>query len=156
MAQMTAVQVGTPGAAFAVVQRDIPDPSPGAVRVKVEACGLCHSDSLVKGWPGLQFPRVPGHEVAGVIDAVGPGRDAVEDGQRVGVGWHGGHCRICPPCRRGDFVNCQFLKIPGFSYDGGYGEYLVAPAEALAAIPDELSADEAAPVRFRSVLTMAH
>jgi D-arabinose 1-dehydrogenase-like Zn-dependent alcohol dehydrogenase len=125
------------------------------VRIKVEACGLCHSDSFVKEgrWPGLQFPRVPGHEVAGVVDEVGAEVTTWTKGQRVGVGWHGGHCRTCPPCRRGDFVNCQFLKIPGFSYDGGYSEYMIAPAEALASIPDELSADEAAPILCAGITT---
>ena len=152
---MKVVQVAAPGAGFEVVERDVPQPGPGTVRIKVEACGLCHSDAFVKEghWPGLQFPRVPGHEVAGVVDEVGSGVTTWKKGQRAGVGWHGGHCGVCTPCRRGDFVACQGLRIPGFSYDGGYGEYMVAPTEALAAIPDELSAEVAAPILCAGITT---
>jgi D-arabinose 1-dehydrogenase-like Zn-dependent alcohol dehydrogenase len=155
MSKMTAVQVGAPGGAFEVVERERPQPVPGTVRIKIEACGLCHSDSFVKegGWPGLQFPRVPGHEVAGVIDEVGADVANWKHGQRVGVGWHGGHCRNCTPCRRGNFICCEFLRIPGISYDGGYSQYLVAPAEALASIPDELPSDAAAPILCAGVTT---
>jgi D-arabinose 1-dehydrogenase-like Zn-dependent alcohol dehydrogenase len=154
MQSMKVVQVAAPGAGFEVVDRDVPQPGPGTVRVRVEACGLCHSDAFVKEghWPGLAFPRVPGHEVAGVVDEVGP-RVTWKKGQRVGVGWHGGHCGKCTPCRRGDFIACQVLRIPGLSYDGGYGEYMVAPAEALAAIPEQLSAEEAAPILCAGITT---
>jgi D-arabinose 1-dehydrogenase-like Zn-dependent alcohol dehydrogenase len=130
-----------------LVERDIPEPGAGQVRVKVEACGICHSDVLIKDglWPGLQFPRVPGHEVAGRIDAVGSGVTAWTNGQRVGVGWHGGHCFHCEQCRRGDFAMCLHRKITGIDFDGGYAEYMIAPAAALAAIPDDLPAEEAGP-----------
>src|SRR5262249_24617949 len=140
MARMSVVQVPSPGAAFEVVEREIPAPTSGTVRIRVEACGVCHSDSFTKEGqgPGLKNPRVPGHEVAGVIDAVGAGVTNWKEGQRVGVGWHGGHCFVCEQCRRGNFINCQVLKVPGISYDGGYAEYLIAPAEAVAAMPDEL------------------
>lgn len=126
----------------------IPEPGRGQVRIKVEACGICHSDVLVKEglWPGIQYPRVPGHEIAGRIDAVGPDVTLWKPGQRVGVGWHGGHCFQCDPCRRGDFMLCQFEKITAIHFDGGYAEYMIAPAEAVAAMPDDLSAAEAAPL----------
>jgi len=148
MSRMKAVQISKPGGSFEVVERPIPDPNRGQVRIKVEACGICHSDALVKEglWPGLQYPRVPGHEIAGRIDAVGPDVTNWKLGQRVGVGWHGGHCFVCDPCRRGDFVLCQFGKITAISFDGGYAEYMVAPAEAVAAMPDDLPADLAAPL----------
>ena len=144
---MKAAQVGKAGGDFELVERDIPEPGPGQVRVKVEACGICHSDVMVKDglWPGLQYPRVPGHEVAGRVDALGEGVSAVRKGDRVGVGWHGGHDFVCDHCRRGDFAMCVQRKVTGIDYDGGYAEYMVAPAEALAAIPDELPADEAGP-----------
>jgi D-arabinose 1-dehydrogenase-like Zn-dependent alcohol dehydrogenase len=118
------------------------------VRIKVEACGVCHSDVLVKEgyWPGLQYPRIPGHEIAGRVDDVGDDVTNWKPGQRVGVGWHGGHCFVCDACRRGDFANCQFEKITGFTHDGGYAEYIVVPAEAVAAIPDDLPAADAAPL----------
>ena len=121
--------VSKPGADFEIVEREIPEPEAGQVRIKVQACGICHSDVLDEGghWPGIQYPRVPGHEVAGVIDEVGAGVTAWKKGQRVGVGWHGGHDSTCRSCRRGDFRNCQNLKIPGISYDGGYQQYMVAP-----------------------------
>lgn len=145
---MKAVQVSKPGGNFEVVERPIPEPGRAQVRIKVEACGVCHSDAIVKqsGFPGLQYPRVPGHEIAGRIDAVGTDVTQWKPGQRVGVGWHGGHCFKCDPCRRGSFILCQFMKITGVSYDGGYAEYVVIPAEAVAAMPDDLPADEAAPL----------
>lgn len=145
---MKAVQISKPGGNFELVDRPIPEPARGQVRVKVEACGICHSDALVKEgfWPGLQYPRVPGHEIAGRIDAVGADVTLWAPGQRVGVGWHGGHCFQCEPCRRGDFVLCQNEKITAITFDGGYAEYMVVPAEAVAAMPDDLPADEAAPL----------
>ncbi len=145
---MKAVQISKPGGSFEVVERPIPQPARGQVRIKVEACGICHSDAQVKEglWPGIQYPRVPGHEIAGRIDAVGPDVTNWNPGQRVGVGWHGGHCFTCEPCRRGDFILCQFGKITGISFDGGYAEYMIAPAEAVAAMPGDLMADEAAPL----------
>lgn len=148
MPRMKAIQVSKPGGNFELVERDIPQPARGQVRIKVEACGICHSDAIVKDghWPGLQYPRVPGHEIAGRIDAVGEGVAQWKAGQRVGVGWHGGHCFICDPCRRGDFVLCKNEKITAISNDGGYGEYMISAAEAVAAMPDDLPADEAAPL----------
>ncbi len=148
MARMKVAQVPKPGAPFEIVERDIPQPAAGQVRIKVHACGVCHSDVLVKEgvFPWIQYPRVPGHEVSGHIDAVGPGVIQWKTGQKVGVGWHGGHCFICDPCRRGDFVLCVNEKITGLHYDGGYAEYIVVPAEAAAAMPDGISDDEAAPL----------
>ena len=145
--KMNAAQISKPGGDWELIERDIPEPSTGEVRVKVEACGICHSDSLVKEglWPGLQYPRVPGHEIAGRIDAVGENVTAWTKGQRVGVGWHGGHCFVCEQCRRGDFAMCVNRKVTGIDFDGGYAEYMIAPATALAAIPDELPAEEAGP-----------
>ena len=141
-----AVQVTKPGT-FELVERLIIEPASGQVRIRVEACGVCHSDVLVHEglWPGLQYPRVPGHEVAGRVDAVGANVTQWKEGQRVGVGWHGGHCFVCDPCRRGDFKMCINRKVTAIDFDGGYAEYMTAPAEALAAIPDELPADEAGP-----------
>src|SRR6478752_1718313 len=145
---MKAAQVSKPGGNFEILERPIPEPGRAQVRIKVEACGVCHSDAIVKqsGFPGLQYPRVPGHEIAGRIDAVGADVTQWKPGQRVGVGWHGGHCFVCDPCRRGNFILCQVEKITGISYDGGYAEYVVVPAEAVAAMPDDLPADEAAPL----------
>jgi D-arabinose 1-dehydrogenase-like Zn-dependent alcohol dehydrogenase len=145
---MKAVQINKPGGNFEMVERPIPQPAPKQVRIKVEACGICHSDALVKEghWPGLQYPRVPGHEIAGRIDAAGADVTQWKPGQRVGVGWHGGHCFQCDPCRRGDFMNCKFEKITAIHFDGGYAEYMVVPAEAVALMPDDLPADEAAPL----------
>jgi len=145
---MKVAQVSKPGGNFEIVERPIPEPGRAQVRIKVEACGVCHSDAIVKqsGFPGLQYPRVPGHEIAGRIDAVGADVAHLKPGQRVGVGWHGGHCFVCDPCRRGNFILCQVEKITGISYDGGYAEYVVVPAEAVAALPDDLPADEAAPL----------
>jgi D-arabinose 1-dehydrogenase-like Zn-dependent alcohol dehydrogenase len=152
---MKLAQIPKPGADFQVIERDIPEPGPGEVRIKVQACGVCHSDVLTKegSWPGIQYPRVPGHEVAGIVDELGAGVSAWKKGQRVGVGWHGGHDGTCRECRRGDFGNCQNLKIPGISYDGGYEEYMVAPVEALVAMPDSLSDVEAAPLLCAGVTT---
>jgi propanol-preferring alcohol dehydrogenase len=145
--KMKMAQVLKAGGDFTIVEGAIPEPAAGQVRVKIEACGVCHSDVLVKEglWPGIQFPRVPGHEIAGRIDAVGAGVTTWKQGQRVGVGWHGGHCFVCEPCRRGDFAMCLNRKITGIDFDGGYAEYMIARAEALAAIPDELPAEEAGP-----------
>jgi D-arabinose 1-dehydrogenase-like Zn-dependent alcohol dehydrogenase len=145
---MKAVQISKPGGNFEVVERPIPQPGRGQVRIKVEACGICHSDALVKEghWPGIQYPRVPGHEIAGRVDAVGADVTLWKAGQRVGVGWHGEHCFQCDPCRRGDFINCKFEKITAIHFDGGYAEYMIAPAEAVALMPDDLPADEAAPL----------
>jgi D-arabinose 1-dehydrogenase-like Zn-dependent alcohol dehydrogenase len=145
--KMRAAQVSKAGGDWELVERDIAEPEVGQVRVKVEACGICHSDALVKEgiWPGLQYPRVPGHEIAGRIDAVGENVTAWKQGQRVGVGWHGGHCFVCEQCRRGDFAMCVNRKVTGLDFDGGYAEYMIAPATALAAVPDELPAEEAGP-----------
>src|SRR5438445_2304440 len=150
---MKVVLVNKAGGNFETVERPTPQPGRGQVRIKVEACGICHSDVLVKEgyWPGLQYPRVPGHEIAGRVDAVGPDVAQWKPGQRVGVGWHGGHCFICDPCRRGDFIVCRNEKITALSFDGGYAEYMIAPAEAVAAIPDGLSSPEAAPLRCAGI-----
>src|ERR1700681_3378616 len=139
---MKVAQVSIPGANFQIVERAIPEPRAGQVRIKVQACGVCHSDAFTKegALPGIQYPRVPGHEVVGIIDELGANVSTWEKGQRVGVGWHGGQDGTCLWCRRGDFRNCRNLKIPGISYDGGYQQYMVAPVEALAAIPETLSA----------------
>ena len=155
MARMQAVQSGGPGADWKLVEREIPEPGPGQVRIKVEACGICHSDMFVKEglWPGLHYPRTPGHEVAGRIDEVGSAVTVWKKGQRVGVGWHGGHCGQCESCRRGDFRMCRSAKICGFSYDGGWAEYVVVPAEAVASLPDELPAEEAAPLLCAGITT---
>ena len=148
MSKMKAVQVSKPGGNFELVERNIPEPARNQVRIKVEACGICYSDALVKEghWPGLRYPRVPGHEIAGRIDAVGADVTNWKPGQRVGVGWHGGHDFTCNACRRGDFINCQNEKVTAISHDGGYQEYMITPAEAVAAIPDDLPAAEAAPL----------
>jgi D-arabinose 1-dehydrogenase-like Zn-dependent alcohol dehydrogenase len=150
---MKAVQVSKPGGNFEVVERPTPEPGRGQVRIKVEACGVCHSDAIVKesGWPGLQYPRIPGHEIAGRIDSVGADVTQWKSGQRVGVGWHGGHCFTCDPCRRGDFINCKFEKITALHFDGGYAEYVIVPAEAVAFMPDDLPADQAAPLMCAGV-----
>jgi D-arabinose 1-dehydrogenase-like Zn-dependent alcohol dehydrogenase len=145
--KMKAAQISKPGGDFEMVERDLPQPGAGEVRVKVEACGICHSDVVVKDglWPGLQFPRVPGHEIAGRIDSLGERVTGWRKDQRVGVGWHGGHDLTCEECRRGDFAMCVNRKITGVDFDGGYAEYMIAPATALAAIPDELPPEEAGP-----------
>jgi D-arabinose 1-dehydrogenase-like Zn-dependent alcohol dehydrogenase len=154
-ATMKSARIPRPGADFEIVEREIPNPGAGEVRIKVQACGVCHSDVLTKegAWPGIQYPRVPGHEVAGIIHEVGEGVTAWKKGQRVGVGWHGGHDGTCRACRRGDFRNCQNLKVPGISYDGGYQQYMLAPVEALAAIPESLSDIEAAPLLCAGITT---
>lgn len=155
MSQMTAVQVSGPRGVFEVVKRTVPELRTHTVRIKIQACGVCHSDAFVKEghWPGLQYPRVTGHEVAGVIDAVGPDVTNWKKGQRVGIGWHGGHCGQCIPCRRGDFMGCQYFQVTGFNDDGGYAQYMIARSEALAAIPDSLSPVEAAPILCAGVTT---
>src|ERR1700675_3429073 len=155
VATMKVAQIPKAGADFEIVEHEIPKPDVGHVRIKVQACGVCHSDVFTKegAWPGIQYPRVPGHEVAGVIDELGAGVSVWEKGQRVGVGWHGGQDRTCLSCRRGDFRNCRNLKIPGISYDGGYQQYMVAPVEALAAIPENLSDVEAAPLLCAGITT---
>ncbi|MGH8247530.1 MAG: alcohol dehydrogenase catalytic domain-containing protein, partial [Gammaproteobacteria bacterium] len=156
MSKMRAVQVAHPNGPLELVEREIPTPKSESVRVKVEACGICHSDSLTKEgiWPGIQYPRVPGHEIAGIIDAVGENVGAWRVGQRVGVGWHGGHCGHCDSCRRGDFVTCQVApQIPGISYDGGYADYTIVPAAALALIPEGLSAVDAGPLMCAGITT---
>ena len=156
MATMRVVQVTKPGGPLELVEREIPEPGPGFVRVKVQACGICHSDSLTKEgiWPGIVYPRVPGHEIAGIVDAVGTGVAGWTPGQRAGVGWYGGHCGYCDSCRRGDFVTCQIVpQIPGITYDGGYAEFMIAPAVALALIPAGLSAVDAAPLMCAGITT---
>jgi D-arabinose 1-dehydrogenase-like Zn-dependent alcohol dehydrogenase len=155
MAGMRAVQVSEAGGAFELVERPIPDPGPGEARVRVEACGVCHSDSLAKdgGFPGVTYPVIPGHEVAGVIDALGDGVKGWDVGQRVGVGWFGGNCGYCESCRRGDFIWCVNSSIPGVTMDGGYADYLVISSTALALIPDDLSAEDAAPLLCAGVTT---
>src|SRR5947208_7372620 len=154
--KMRAVQIPKAKGPLEVVEREIPEPKSGWVRVKIEACGVCHSDSLVKDglWPGIQYPRVPGHEVIGVVDAIGEGVKPWTVGQRVGVGWHGGNCGYCDHCRRGEFFACTVSMLTtGISFDGGYAEYMVAPAEALALVPDELSAVDGAPLMCAGVTT---
>ena len=156
MPKMRVAQISKPGGNFELVERDIPSPAAGQVRIKVQACGICHSDSLVKEghWTGLQFPRVPGHEVVGIVDAVGAGVTQFKTGERVGAGWHGGHCGQCDPCRNGDFFGCSVaLQITGISFDGGYAEYMVAPALAFAHVPDDLSPVEAAPLMCAGITT---
>ncbi|MGH9704409.1 MAG: alcohol dehydrogenase [Candidatus Acidiferrales bacterium] len=152
---MKVAQIPKAGADFQIVEREIPTPGAGQVRIKVQACGVCHSDVLTKegGWPGIEYPRVPGHEVAGIIDELGAGVSGWKQGQRVGVGWHGGQDNTCLSCRRGDFRNCSNLKISGISYDGGYQQYMVAPVEALAAIPESLTDVEAAPLLCAGITT---
>ena len=152
---MRSVQVSKANGPFEIVERDIPEPSAAQVRIKVQACGVCHSDSFTKEglFPGIQYPRVPGHEIAGVIDKVGKDVTQWEPGQRVAVGWHGGHCGHCESCRRGDFVTCKYAQVPGISYDGGYADYMIAPIIALALIPEQLSAIEAAPLMCAGITT---
>jgi len=155
VATMKVAQVSKPGADFQIVDREIPKPGAGQVRIKVQACGVCHSDVLTKEGllPGIQYPRVPGHEVVGFIDEVGTGVSEWKKGQRVGVGWHGGHDNTCSECRRGDFGNCKNMQIAGISYDGGYQQYMVAPVEALASVPESLSDAEAAPLLCAGITT---
>jgi D-arabinose 1-dehydrogenase-like Zn-dependent alcohol dehydrogenase len=155
MTTMRVVQVSRPNGPFEIVERPIPEPGAGSVRVKAEACGICHSDSVTKEglFPGIQYPRVPGHEVAGVIDAVGPGVPGWEPGQRVGVGWNGGYCGYCDHCRRGAFFACVRGQTTGVTYDGGYGEYMIAPASAVALMPADLPPVEAAPLMCAGLTT---
>jgi D-arabinose 1-dehydrogenase-like Zn-dependent alcohol dehydrogenase len=156
MPKMRAVQVARPGGALELVEREIPEPGMGMVRIKVQACGVCHSDSLVKEghMPGIQYPRVPGHEVVGVVDAVAKDVPRWKPGRRVGVGWHGGSCHFCDPCRRGDFFACQTeTKITGLTADGGYADYMLAPFDALAEVPEELAPADAAPLMCAGVTT---
>ncbi|MGA3158230.1 MAG: alcohol dehydrogenase [Steroidobacteraceae bacterium] len=155
MPKMKVVQVAKANDPLELIEREIPEPAPRQVRIKVQACGVCHSDmfTVTGGFPGIQFPRVPGHEVVGIIDAVGADVPDWKKGMRVGVGWHGGHCGHCISCRRGDFIHCATGQIPGISYDGGYAEYMLAPFEALASVPDELKSDEAAPLLCAGITT---
>jgi D-arabinose 1-dehydrogenase-like Zn-dependent alcohol dehydrogenase len=155
MARMRVVQVAAPGAPFELVERELPSPGNGEVRIRVQACGVCHSDSFTKegSFPGIRYPIVPGHEIAGRIDAVGPGAEPWRAVQRVGVGWHGGHCGRCDRCRRGDFVTCREGRIPGITFDGGYADYMIAPTQALAPIPDELDSVAAAPLLCAGITT---
>jgi len=155
IAPMKVAQIPKAGADFQIVEREIPKPDVGQVRIKVQACGVCHSDVLTKEgeWPGIEYPRIPGHEVAGIIDELGAGVSEWKKGQRAGVGWHGGQDGTCLQCQRGDFRNCRNLKISGISYDGGYQQYMVAPVEALVAIPESLSDAEAAPLLCAGITT---
>jgi D-arabinose 1-dehydrogenase-like Zn-dependent alcohol dehydrogenase len=155
MPKMRVVQVSRPKAPLELVEREIPEPSAGAVRIKVEACGICHGDVITtEGYMPIEYPRVPGHEVAGTVDAIGSDVVGLKLGQRVGVGWHGGHCGYCDDCRRGDFLVCGVApQVPGIAYDGGYAEYMVAPAAVLARLPEELSATEAGPLMCAGLTT---
>ena len=155
VATMKVAEIPKAGAPFQISEREIPRPGAEQVRIKVQACGVCHSDVFTKEgiWPGIQYPRVPGHEVVGLIDELGTGVSGWEKGQRVGVGWHGGHDGTCLACRHGDFRNCRNLKVPGISYDGGYQQYMVAPMEALAVVPENLSDVEAAPLLCAGITT---
>jgi D-arabinose 1-dehydrogenase-like Zn-dependent alcohol dehydrogenase len=152
---MRSVQVSKPKEPLEIVEREIPEPGKSQVRIKVQACGICHGDSITKdgSFPGIGYPRTPGHEIAGLIDKVGTDSIGWKTGERVAVGSHGGHCGHCESCRRGDFVTCHYLQIPGISYDGGYADYMIAPTEALTSIPDELSATEAAPMMCAGITT---
>jgi D-arabinose 1-dehydrogenase-like Zn-dependent alcohol dehydrogenase len=155
MAMMRAVQVSRSGGPFEIVERPVPEPGPGEVRIRVQACGICHSDALTKegAWPGIRYPRLPGHEAAGVIDAVGPGTPRLQAGQRAGVGWNGGYCGHCEPCRRGELFACVTQVITGITRDGGYGDFLVAAHSAVAVIPPDLTAVEAAPLMCAGITT---
>jgi D-arabinose 1-dehydrogenase-like Zn-dependent alcohol dehydrogenase len=155
MATMRAVQVSSPGGDFELVEREVPEPGRGEVLVRVQACGLCHSDALAKEghFPGVPYPIVPGHEIAGVIASVGEDVHGWEAGRRVGVGWFGGNCGYCEPCRRGDLIGCENMGIPGVTFDGGYADYVLVKASALASIPDELAAEDAAPLLCAGITT---
>jgi D-arabinose 1-dehydrogenase-like Zn-dependent alcohol dehydrogenase len=155
MAKNLVAQVSEPNGAFELVERDIPRPAEQELRIKVHACGICHSDALVKegSWPGLQYPRVPGHEMAGVVDEVGKGVTEWKKGDRVGVGWHGGHCFVCTRCRKGDFVTCVKEQITGVTRDGGFAQYVIARHEAVASLPDGLDFAEAGPLLCAGVTT---
>ncbi len=155
MTTMRVAQVTKPGGPFELVERPIPEPPAGWVRIKVSACGICHSDAMAKNgqWPGISYPRVPGHEVSGVIDAVGPGVTMWKTGTRVGVGWHGGYCGKCDPCRRGNFFACVTGQVTGITFDGGYGEYMLAPENAVALMPDGISPIDSAPLLCAGITT---
>jgi D-arabinose 1-dehydrogenase-like Zn-dependent alcohol dehydrogenase len=155
MAKMKVAQVSKAGGPIELAEREVPKPGFGQVRVRVQACGICHSDEFTKEghWPGIEYPRIPGHEIAGVVDDVGAGVIGWAQGQRVGVGWYGGHCGHCRACRRGEFINCETMPTPGIAYDGGYAEYMLAPADALALIPDGILAEEAAPLLCAGITT---
>jgi D-arabinose 1-dehydrogenase-like Zn-dependent alcohol dehydrogenase len=155
MATMRAVQVSEPGGDFELVEREVPEPGPGEALVRVQACGICHSDSMAKdgGYPGMNHPLVPGHEIAGEIAALGEGANGWTVGQRVGVGWYGGNCNYCHWCRRGDFLNCEHSVIPGITVDGGYADYVVVRASAMASMPEDLAAEEAAPLMCAGITT---
>ena len=155
MPKMKVAQISAPGADFEIVEREIPIPGIRQVRIKVQACGICHSDMFVKEghWPGLVYPRVPGHEVAGIIDAVGADSKPWIVGQRVGVGWHGGQCGHCHSCRKGNFTACENPSVTGIHFDGGYAEYMIAPITGVALIPDSLSAVEAGPLMCAGITT---
>ncbi|MET0658958.1 MAG: alcohol dehydrogenase [Steroidobacteraceae bacterium] len=155
MPRMKVAQVARANATLEVIERDVPDPKARQVRIKVQACGVCHSDmfTVAGAFPGIEYPRVPGHEVVGIIDAIGTDVPDWKPGMRVGVGWHGGHCGHCSSCRRGDFITCVRGQIPGISYDGGYAEYMIAPFEALASIPDDLKSEDAAPLLCAGITT---
>ena len=155
MQKSRAVQISDPSGPLELVPREIPEPGPGQIRIKVQACGVCHSDAITKQglFPGIAYPRVPGHEVVGLVDAIGTSAGRWRPGQRVGVGWHGGHCGICNACRRGDFLMCEIGKIPGISYDGGYADYMLAPAEAVAVVPETLANADAAPLLCAGITT---
>jgi D-arabinose 1-dehydrogenase-like Zn-dependent alcohol dehydrogenase len=149
------MQIPAAGGAFQLIQKEFPEPASGYVRIRIHACGVCHSDSLTREgqWPGIEFPRVPGHEIAGVIDAVAPDVPLFKPGQRVGLGWHGGHCNYCPSCRRGDFILCENQPVSGIHYDGGYADYVLAPANAVAFVPDDLTDADAAPLLCAGITT---
>ncbi|NGP86746.1 alcohol dehydrogenase [Fodinibius halophilus] len=155
MSSMNAMQVTQPGADFTAVEKEIPSPSKNEVLIKVQACGICHSDAFVKDgtFPGIEYPRVPGHEVIGTIEGTGSGVSSWNNGQRVGVGWHGGHCYECEACRNGDFINCENAQVTGIHFDGGYAEYMTAPQSALASIPESLDSAEAAPLLCAGITT---
>lgn len=156
MTTMPSAQIKQANSQFEIINKDIPRPNAQQVRVKVHACGVCHSDLLTQNgqWPGIHYPRCPGHEITGVIDEIGPAAPPIwQKGQRVGVGWNGGYCGYCNACRHGDFINCENLQIPGISYDGGYSQYVIVPANALVALPDELSFVEAAPILCAGITT---
>lgn len=151
-------RVAVSGGPLEIVEREVPEPGPRQVRIAVEACGVCHSDALFVNAqvPGIRFPVVPGHEIAGRVEALGEARGEATDGvwrvgDRVAVGWFGGSCGHCPPCRRGDFITCENLKVPGWGYDGGFAEKVIAPVDALARIPDSLAAPDAAPLACAGV-----
>jgi D-arabinose 1-dehydrogenase-like Zn-dependent alcohol dehydrogenase len=149
------VQISAPGKDFELIRKEFSEPGPGQVRIRVQACGVCHSDSITKfgAFPGIQYPRVPGHEIAGIVDAVGSDVPLFKSGQRVGLGWHGGHCNYCIPCRRGDFILCENGQISGITFDGGYADYVIAPANALAFIPEDLNPVDAAPLLCAGITT---